>query len=140
MMGLLVILVISLIALPAQAEALSASTQDLFSATFSKIRKHHYVNSDYAFFIVTNLSQQDIDDVVLSLALIDSNNEVLTRTAVNVVTPGIIWLHAGESTQLGVPLDSHPDAKALMLSSPESARLEIKIRSITFTDSKAVNN
>src|SRR5690606_24653151 len=71
--------------------------RELFSSIFSEIRKHHYVNSQYAFFTVTNIGQLDIDDVVLSLALLDSQNEALSRNAVNVITPGLVWLKAGES-------------------------------------------
>src|SRR5690606_17608448 len=104
----------------------------LFSSTFSEVRKHHYVNSQYAFFTVTNIGQQDIDDVVLSLALLDSQNEALSRNAVNVITPGMIWLKAGESIELGVPLDDHPDAKTLMAENPNAASLQIEVRSIKF--------
>jgi hypothetical protein len=70
----------------------------------------------------------------LSLALLNSHNEVISSTAINVITPGMVWLEAGESIEPGVPLDYYPDAKALMLAAPETASLRIEIRNISFMD------
>src|SRR5690606_32031640 len=111
------ILTLSFTALSAHSQEDFENSENLFSSSFSEIRQHHYVNSQYAFFTVTNLGKRDIDDVVLSLALVDSNNEALSRNAVTDATPGMIWLKSGESVELGVPLDDHPDARTLLTKS-----------------------
>lgn len=110
------------------------SYEKLFKSEFKKIGQGRWVSGDYAIFTITYSGEHDIDDISFALKLKDQSGKVLSLTGVKDQTPGFVWLKAGGSKLEGVPLDNRPEARRLMETAPEKAKLVIEVNRLTFME------
>ena len=102
------------------------------AAEFKEIRETSF--GAYGIYTISNVGDQDIDDVVLSLYLKNTDGETLSSTAVTDATPGLVWMKAGASHEEGVPLDRRAAARALLENNPEQGDLVIEVKSISYME------
>lgn len=89
---------------------LHSAEASLLSAHFKEVRETSL--GVYGIFMLTNTGQHDIDDIRLSLLLKNENDEIVSSIALTDATKNYVWLEA----------------------QPDTAQVEIEIKSITFMD------
>lgn len=105
----------------------------LLSAHFKEVRETSL--GVYGIFMLTNTGQHDIDDIRLSLLLKNENDEIVSSIALTDATKNYVWLEAGQSKEAWLPVDDkYATARHLLESQPDTAQVEIEIKSITFMD------
>ena len=119
---------------------LPQNPEEIFKTEFKEIKETAFGLEGK--FTVTNITDKDIDDVQLWIHLHDASapadsNKSLTSTAYTDATPGLVWLKAGKSTILDVPLrdpERHKQARELLETNPGAAKFVLQIERIVFVE------
>lgn len=115
--------------------AISSAQEGLFETSYKEIGEKYGPGFGlYAVYSVTNISGRDIDDISMSLSLRRADGESLASTGQTDQTPGLVWLRAGETTEVGVPVGRSPEAVAILEHNPDDAVLVIEINEISYME------
>ena len=105
---------------------------ELFNLKFSKAKKDVDTGKMHALFIITNKSGKSIDDISVSLELVDAASNRVSLITLSDSMLGRVWLEKGKSKDVSFPLDSYPQQTDLIKTKFKTTKLNIKINKINF--------
>lgn len=87
----------------------------------------------YPIFLVTNISNRDIDDIKAGFQIRDSENNIIYSSGQTDATPGNLFLASGDIMEYSpYGLKRKPEIMKLLQSKPDSLTFSFKIREITY--------